>query len=129
MTHIALVIESDEDMAGFWVNALKRRFDKVIVAATVSEVWRLLRGAKLYPEILLINSGGHPALGTALLREIRQMPLLSSLPVVLVLAGESRRRQCLGHEDDQTHLLIHPFTYQELTATIENAQLRQVSVV
>ena len=129
MLRIALVIEADHDMAGFLTTALKRRFDKVVVATTIGEVWQLLRVSKLYPEILLINSGGHPALGTALLREIRQMPLLSSLRVVLVLAGESRRRQCVKHKDDQTHLLIHPFTYQELTTTIESALSQSVSAV
>lgn len=129
MTKIALVIEADPDMAGFLATVLKRRFDKIVVAATIGEVWQLLRVVRLYPDVLLINSGRHPALGTTLLRDIRQMPLLSSLPIVLILEGESRRRQCQEYQDDQTHLLVHPFTYPELNTALENALARPASHV
>ncbi|GIK65045.1 MAG: hypothetical protein BroJett018_28390 [Chloroflexota bacterium] len=53
MTKIALVIEADPDMAGFLATVLKRRFDQVVVAATIGEVWRLLRVMQLYPDVLL----------------------------------------------------------------------------
>jgi DNA-binding response OmpR family regulator len=123
-TGIALIVESDEALAGFLLTVLQRQFKIVLLVENVKQARKLLRSKSLPLEVVVIDLHDHHHAGGELMRELRQSECYLHVPVLMMNVQARRCPQCAGYGGNPTVVLSKPFTYQELNYAIEQvAQL------
>ena len=116
MTLRVLVVEDDREIRSLLQSALGVEGFEVRTAVTVSEAAALLRHAP--PDVVLLDLGLPDGDGSALVRQVRQLP---GVPVLVVSARhlESEKIRLLDAGADD--YLVKPFSIGELLARIRVA--------
>lgn len=111
-----LLADDNADMRDYVSRLLSQHYE----VETVSDGWTALEAARRSPPALVLSDVMMPRLdGFGLLRELRNHPGTSAIPVILLSARAGEESRVEGLEAGADDYLIKPFTARELLARVD----------
>jgi DNA-binding response OmpR family regulator len=117
MAHRIAVIDDEENIVKMIELRLKSRGFEVVTGNCGEDAMRL---AKTMPDLIILDVMMPPPNGFQVCRTIKEDPVLSKIPVILLTARSKQADKFWGKEAHADVYLTKPYSAQELFSAIES---------